>query len=134
MVVARYLPAWLAAVDRALGQSTDPADRVVVWVQANLEQAAAFGHGWLMEAVRQVPHHSDASLEQAHAGMRSALAESWRSLLDGDAGRTSLACAFTVGILEGGFRQLDAGQPAPLVVDLGGRAARGLVDGLTAAG
>jgi AcrR family transcriptional regulator len=134
MVVARYLPAWLAAVDRALGESTDPADRVVVWVQANLEQAAAFGHGWLMESVRVVPHHSDASLEQAHAEMREALAASWRSLLNGDQGRTALACAFTVGILEGGFRQLDAGQPAGLVVDQGGRAARSLVDGLRVAG
>jgi AcrR family transcriptional regulator len=132
MVVARYLPAWLAAVDHALATSEDPAERVVVWVQANLEQAAAFGHGWLMESVRQVPHHSDATLEQAHEGMRAALAESWRVLLDGDEGRTALACAFTVGILEGGFRQLDEGQPGALVVELGGRAARGLVQGLTA--
>lgn len=131
MVVGRYLPAWLAAVDDALRQSQDPADRVVVWVRANLEQAAAFGHGWLMDAVRLVPHHTDEGLEQAHAGMREALAGSWRALLDGDEARTAVACAFTVGILEGGFRQLDDGRPPALVVELGARAAGSLVRGLT---
>jgi AcrR family transcriptional regulator len=134
LVVARYLPAWLAAVDQAMAQVEDPGARVVTWVRANLEQAAASGHGWLMEAVRAVPHRSDETLDQAHSGMRDALAEAWFDLLDGDAQRSILAAAFTLGILEGGFRQLDAGQPVAVVLDMGGRAAESLVRGLAASG
>ncbi len=133
MVVARYLPAWLAAVDEAMAQSEDPATRVVTWVRANLEQAAASGHGWLMEAVRAVPHRSDESLDQAHTGMRDALTEAWLDLLGQDRDRSALAAAFTLGILEGGFRQLDAGQPVARVLEMGTLAAEGLVHGLTPA-
>jgi AcrR family transcriptional regulator len=132
LVVARYLPAWLAAVDQAMAQSEDPGARVVTWVRANLEQAAASGHGWLMEAVRAVPHRSDETLDQAHSGMRDALSDAWFDLLDGDEQRSTLAAAFTLGILEGGFRQLDAGQPVAVVLDMGGRAAESLVRGFTA--
>jgi AcrR family transcriptional regulator len=122
LVVARYLPAWLEAVDHAMAQAEDPGARVVTWVRANLEQAAASGHGWLMEAVRAVPHRSDETVDQAHSGMR-----------DGDEQLSTLAAAFTLGILEGGFRQLHAGQPVALVLDMGTRAAESLVRGLTAA-
>jgi AcrR family transcriptional regulator len=132
LVVARYLPAWLTAVDQAMAQSEDPGDQVVTWVRANLEQATASGHGWLMEAVRAVPHRSDETLDQAHSGMRDALADAWFHLLDGDEQRSTLAAAFTLGILEGGFRQLDAGQPVALVLDMGTRATESLVRGLTA--
>ena len=134
LVVARYLPAWLAAVDEAMAQSEDPGARVVTWVRANLEQAAASGHGWLMEAVRAVPHRSDVTLDQAHSGMRDALTDAWFDLLDGDDERSALAAAFTLGILEGGFRQLDSGKPVALVLDMGARAAESLVSGLTAPG
>jgi AcrR family transcriptional regulator len=134
LVVARYLPAWLAAVDQAMARSEDPGTRVVTRVRANLEQAAASGHGWLMEAVRAVPHRSDQTLDQAHSGMRDALADAWVELLDGDEQRSTLAAAFTLGILEGGFRQLDAGQPVAVVLEMGGRAAQSLVRGLTASG
>jgi AcrR family transcriptional regulator len=134
LVVARYLPAWLAAVDQAMAQSEDPGARVVTWVRTNLEQAADSGHGWLMEAVRAVPHRSDQTLDEAHAGMRDALADAWFDLLDGDEQRSTLAAAFTLGILEGGFRQLDAGQPVAVVLEMGGRAAQSLVRGLTASG
>lgn len=132
LVVARYLPAWLAAVDQAMAQSESPGDRVVTWVRANLEQAAASGHGWLMGAVRAVPHPSDENLDQAHTGMRDALSDAWFNLLNGDQQRSTLAAALTLGILEGGFRQLDAGQPVALVLDMGTRAADSLVRGLSA--
>jgi hypothetical protein len=66
--------------------------------------------------------------------MRDALADAWLDLLDGDEQRSALAAALTLGILEGGFRQLDAGQPVALVLDMGTLAAESLVAGLTAAG
>ena len=42
-----------------------------------------------------------------------------------------IAAGLTRGLLEAGFRQLDTGMPVDVVVDLGEKAARGLVAGIT---
>lgn len=135
MVVERYLPDWLAAVDQALGRAETPAERVVAWVQANLEQAAETGHGWLMEAARALSPLPavDAAVLQAHTGLRQALIEAWQEVLAGDVERSGIAAALTVGILEAAFRQLDNGAPAELVVQLGVAATRAVVAGLAGA-
>ena len=39
LVVERYLPDWLRAVDAAMQAASTPAERVVSWVRVNLEQA-----------------------------------------------------------------------------------------------
>mgnify|MGYP002381844939 CR=1 FL=1 len=132
LVVARYLPAWLDAVGMAMDAADTPADRVVAWVRANLEQAAVAGHGWLMDAARsQAPSASfDYTITQAHTGMRTTLADAWAELLRAHPERVPVAAALTVGIIDAGFRQLDAGQPAELVLQLGTTAAWALVTSL----
>ena len=134
LVVDRYLPEWLAAVAAAVEAAPTPADRVVAWVRANLEQSAASGHGWLMEAARSTsPDASlDANVAAAHTGMRTTLADAWADLLAAHPDRVPIAAGLTVGIVDAGFRQLDHGQPADLVVLLGETAARALVTSLPA--
>jgi hypothetical protein len=56
----------------------------------------------------------------------------WLELLDRDERRSAVAGAMTLAIVETGFRQLDAGQPKDLVMDMGTRAVSGLVLGFTA--
>lgn len=133
LVVDRYLPEWLNAVAEALADAHTPGDRVVAWVRVNLEQAAATGHGWLMEAARsQSPNaEMDESVAEAHAGLRNTLADSWADLLRPHPERIHIAAGLTVGILEAGFRQLDRRHPADLVIHLGTTAARALVDALS---
>lgn len=128
LVVARYLPAWLAEVERALAQAASPADQVVAWVRVNLAQASASGHGWLMEASRATPSEP---VEQAHLDMRNTVSHAWLQLLNGDVARAMIAGSLTMGVLEGGFRQLNQGAPAELVIELAGRAADGLVRSLS---
>ncbi|MGI8457615.1 MAG: TetR/AcrR family transcriptional regulator [Propionibacteriaceae bacterium] len=129
MVVDRYLPAWLEAVSAALEAATAPEDRVVAWVEANLQQAAGTGHGWLMEAARAlVPSPSiEEAVAQAHTGMRDSLTDAWQRLLGPSPDRVAIAAALTVGILDAGFRQIDADRPTGLVVQMGVDAARALV-------
>ncbi|MCW3157037.1 TetR/AcrR family transcriptional regulator [Micropruina sonneratiae] len=133
LVVDRYLPEWLNAVAEALEDAHTPGDRVVAWVRVNLEQAAATGHGWLMEAARsQSPNaEMDESVAEAHAGLRNTLADSWADLLRPHPERIPIAAGLTVAILEAGFRQLDRRHPADLVIHLGTTAARALVDALS---
>ncbi|MGV1010226.1 MAG: TetR/AcrR family transcriptional regulator [Dermatophilaceae bacterium] len=129
MVVQRYLPDWLDAVAAEMGAATTPEERVVTWVAANLQQAARTGHGWLMEAARAHPQAAsvDDAVAQAHAGMRDTLTEAWSDLLATRPERVPVAIALTVGLLDAGFRQIDAGQPSDLVQRMGVDAARALV-------
>jgi AcrR family transcriptional regulator len=129
LVVDRYLPDWFDAVSAAMTAADTPVQRVVAWVEANLRQAAATGHGWLMEAARALTPSPtmDETVVQAHRGMRDSLADAWQELFGVDQDKMLIATALTVGILDAGFRQLDAGRPAPLVLGMVGNAARALV-------
>ena len=135
MVVARYLPAWLAAVDEAVAEAADSRSRLIAWVRANLAEAAAAGHGWLMEAMRTAPTTAGHSIpveavDHAHALMRDVVVATWRDLLGGDEERSAVAAAMTLAIVDTGFRQLDAGRPPDLVDDVCARAVDGLIDRL----
>jgi AcrR family transcriptional regulator len=134
LVIDRYLPAWMTAVEQAMAAATTPGERVVAWVGTNLTQAHAAGHGWLMETMRSNPSSALAQeqVEKAHVAMRETLGAAWLELLGGDMQRTVIAASLTMGILEGGFRQLHAGSPDQLVIDLARRAAESLVQGLSA--
>lgn len=134
LVVNRYLPDWLAAVSLALAGADEADQRILAWVRSNLEQAAATGHGWLMEAARaQAPSPSiEQAVDQAHAGLRDSLAGAWRELLAPDDQRAGVATALTVGILDAGFRQIDLGRTSELVVEMGVDAARALVSAFRA--
>ena len=129
MVVDRYLPDWFDTVSAAMTAADTPEQRVVAWVEANLRQAAATGHGWLMEAARALTPSPtiDEAVAQAHRGMRDSLADAWQDLFGVDQDSILIATALTVGILDAGFRQLDAGRPAQLVLDMAGSATRALV-------
>ncbi|CAM3845653.1 TetR/AcrR family transcriptional regulator [Smaragdicoccus niigatensis] len=129
LVVARYLPAWVDAVDAAMADAEGPQEKVVAWVRANIEQAAATGHGWLTEAFRSTPLSEDL-IERAHTGLRDSLAQAWTELANGDRDRAAVAAALTMGITETGFRQLDAGRSAELVLDMCSEAVRSIVVGL----
>lgn len=132
LVLGRYLPDWLTAVAAAMADAGTPEDRVVAWVRSNLEQAAATGHGWLMEAARTPNATIDESISQAHTGMRDTLTGAWGDLLRAHPDRVPVAAGLTVGILDAGFRQIDRGQPVDLVLQLGTTAARALVASLPA--
>lgn len=135
MVLARHLPAWIEAVSQELEEIEDPAERIVVWVRANLQQAARTGHGWLMGLSRSItPSPATAKvMEAAHAVMRDAVAQAWGQLI-ADPVRMRSAAGLTRGLLEAGFRQLDSGMPVGLVVEVGESAARGLVAGIVGQG
>jgi AcrR family transcriptional regulator len=135
LVIGRYLPAWMTAVEAAMDLAATPGDRVCAWVRTNLTEAGAAGHGWLMEAVRSHPtsNLAQTQVEEAHATMRETLGGAWVELLDGDAERAAIAASLTMGILEGGFRQLNAGSPERLVIELAETAAESLVRGLAPA-
>ena len=69
-------------------------------------------------------------MDDSHAVMRDAIAQAWAALVK-DPTQLRIAAGLTRGLLEAGFRQLDTGMPVDVVVDLGEKAARGLVAGIT---
>lgn len=130
MVLSRYLPAWLAAVGEELEAVEDPGERIVVWVRANLIQAATSGHGWLMGLGTANPRGiTKEVMDSAHTVMRDALAKSWIALVS-DPTRARVAAGLTRGLLEAGFKQLDAGIDVDVVATSGADAARALVEAL----
>ena len=132
LVLARHLPAWIDAVAAELEAVEAPTERIVVWVRANLQQAARTGHGWLMGLSRSItPSPATAKvMDDSHAVMRDSIAQAWAALVQ-DPMQLRVAAGLTRGLLEAGFRQLDSGMPVDVVVDLGEKAARGLVAGIT---
>jgi len=131
MVVSRYLPGWVRTVEQALAAAASPGDRVVAWVRTNLAEASAAGHDWLMESMQdQAASATTEEVDAAHLVMRDTLTSAWLELMDGDEERAGVAAALTLGILDGGFRQLGRGTPLAIVSELAGRAAASLVTGL----
>lgn len=128
LVLARHLPSWLDAVEQELASIDDPADRIAVWVRANVEQAARSGHGWLM-SLGQTTAPSEATIkvmESAHAIMRDVLANAWGKLVD-DRDVAMVGAALVRGLLDACFKQLDAGRDVELVARLGEESARRVV-------
>ena len=131
LVLARHLPAWIDAVAAELEAVDDPAERIVVWVRANLQQAARTGHGWLMGLSRSIaPSPATAKvMDDSHAVMRDAIA----SLGGPRQGPHAAADRRRTDPRSPGgwFPPADTGMPVDVVVDLGEKAARGLVAGIT---
>lgn len=134
LVLERYLPAWLDAVEAELEPLEEPEDRIVAWVAANVRQAGITGHGWLMTlshgitpspATRRV-------MEKAHRVMRETLSQAWGTLVP-DPARCAVAAALTRGVLESAFRQLDSGVAVELVLEVAEQATAGLVAGISGA-
>lgn len=117
MVLARYLPEWLSQLREALHEVSEPGERIVVWLDANLAQAALVGHGWMMAMggdPGKITPTTRAVMEDAHELMRDTLLTAWLELVP-DNDRAMAAAAMTRGVLEAGFRQLDAGADPALV-------------------
>lgn len=112
MVVARHLPGWARAVEDAVAEVEEPGERIVMWVKANLEQAASTGHGWLMQMAQQPgpSRVTSAVADQAHNVLRASLIDAWRQLLP-DPELARLHIALTRGVLQASFIQLDRGFP-----------------------
>ena len=128
LVLARHLPSWLDAVESELATIEDPADRIAVWVRANVEQAARSGHGWLM-TLGQTTAPSEATIkvmESAHAIMRDVLANAWGKLVH-DRDTAMVGAGLIRGLLDACFKQLDAGRDVELVARLGEESARRVV-------
>lgn len=128
LVLARHLPSWLDAVEIELASIDDPADRIAVWVRANVEQAARSGHGWLM-SLGQTTAPSEATIkvmESAHAIMRDVLFNAWGKLVE-DRDTAMVGAGLVRGLLDACFKQLDAGRDAELVARLGEESARRVV-------
>ncbi|SMO39701.1 TetR/AcrR family transcriptional regulator [Propioniciclava tarda] len=107
LVLARYLPRWMRAVDERLARIDDPRERVLEWVRANLEQASVNGHGWLMAVARST------RLEQ---GLRSDLDQAHQTQDFLKSGLSALGLAdmpirteLIRSVVDAGFRSLDAG-------------------------
>lgn len=128
LVLARHLPSWLDAVENELASIDDPADRIAVWVRANVEQAARSGHGWLM-SLGQTTAPSEATIkvmESAHAIMRDVLSDAWGKLVE-DRDAAMVGAALVRGLLDACFKQLEAGRDVELVARLGEESARRVV-------
>lgn len=48
-LMARHMPQWVAALEKGLGDITDPAETIVQWVKINLEQSILQGHDWMTQ-------------------------------------------------------------------------------------
>lgn len=130
LVLERYLPAWLEAVAAELATVEEPDQRIVVWVRANIQQAAHSGHGWLMGLGRRSPSNvTKEVMDSAHSLMRDALADAWGALIQ-DPTRVRVAAGLTRGLLEASFRQMEARVPVDVMVESGQAAARALVEAL----
>lgn len=115
MVMGRYLPAWIAAVDAALDGVDAPRERVVVWARSNLEQAATSGHGWLMRLTRGRPVDSTReAVDGAHYRMGSALQVALEEI---EPGTAAIRAEVIYAMVDAGFRRLDAGDDPLLVID-----------------
>lgn len=127
LVLARHLPDWLSAVHKELADVDDPQERIVVWMRANLEQASTSGHGWLMGLGSSNPSAVTKDvMDAAHSLMRGTLAEAVSALI-ADPARGSVVQGMLRGLLEAGFKQLDAGVSAEVVIPAATQATRSLV-------
>lgn len=129
MVLARYLPAWDAAVTGALEPLEDPGDKVVAWVRVNLEQAVSTGHSWLMDISRGASSSSATAevADYAHRILRDALGSAWLDLvLDEEEAR--IQAFLTLGLLQAAFQHLDSSIPTDRLIDATEKAASALVE------
>lgn len=128
MVIARHLPGWAQAVEAAVAAVDDPGERIEIWMEANLEQAAETGHGWLMQMAQQPgpSRVTSAVADQAHNVLRASLIDAWRSLHP-DPELARLHIALTRGVLQSAFVQLDGGFPPEKLIPAVTAATRALV-------
>nr|NLI50105.1 TetR/AcrR family transcriptional regulator [Propionibacterium sp.] len=109
LVLGRYLPRWTQAVDERVSALTEPRERVLEWVRANLQQAAVNGHGWLMEVARSTRLDNGLQMDLEHAhDTRDFLAE---GLADLGLVNMPIRAEMIRAVVDAGFRSLDSGEP-----------------------
>ena len=116
-VIGKVLPAWTTAVAEALSEVTDPADRLRVFVDTNLAQAASGKHGNLMMMASQVQLSPSvaATLREAHRGMDNVVMVEWRRL---GVPFPELQASLTTSLVAGGFRAVDKGMDLTEVTEV----------------
>jgi AcrR family transcriptional regulator len=125
LVLARYLPRWQRAVDEDLSGYSEPSARVLAWVRANLEQASANGHGWLMAVARisRLDAGLQGELDRAH-NARDFLGE---GLDDLGLANVPIRAEMIRSVVDAGFRSLDAGEDLDAVIRLALSAAEAII-------
>lgn len=116
LVLARYLPQWTQAVNDALTEVSDPHERIATWTRANLEQAAATGHGWLMAVARGItlPATQREAVTSAHGRATDPVRDALSELVD--PAEVDLVTELLRSLVDAGFRRLDAGESPALVI------------------
>lgn len=108
MVLGRYLPRWVQAVDERVRPIGDPRERVLEWVRANLEQASVNGHGWLMEVARSTRLERALQVDLDHAHQtQDFLAD---GLVELGLVNMPIRAELIRAVVDAGFRSLDSGQ------------------------
>lgn len=140
MVLARRLPTWSEALQRALDGLNDPKDIIEAWCLVNLQQASEHGHGWLMDLFSSSQHgrlrktflyadpHNTQSIQSSHSRSQTQdtaaelpllhfhqlvngpLIEAWMLLLPN---RTQIGIELTRGLVQSGMRLIDSAQSNP---------------------
>lgn len=126
MVVQRHLPSWAEAVARAVADESAPADRILAWARANLDQAAATGHAWLVALGAHLREGGERAVASTHADLGRLLADAWREL---DPARAPLLTEITRRLVDAGMARTDAGDDPGMVRDTVLGAVQSLLDG-----
>lgn len=112
MVVQRYLPSWAAAVGDAVAAEDNPSDQVLAWARANLDEAAATGHAWLVALGAGLGETSNDEVAKAHGDLGRLLARAWQQL---DPQRAPLLTEMTRRLVDAGMARIDAGDDPMMV-------------------
>ncbi|KFI40100.1 putative TetR family transcriptional regulator [Bifidobacterium actinocoloniiforme DSM 22766] len=137
MVLVRRLPSWAEALNQALEGRERPDGVILAWAEANLRQAVAHGHSWLMDLFGAVDDESlrrsflyassepgrDDIASDTEAGrddprqamirfyhlVNDPLVEAWRELVPD---RAQTGVELTRGLVQSGMRLIDAQESA----------------------
>ncbi|WP_336248957.1 TetR/AcrR family transcriptional regulator [Stomatohabitans albus] len=105
-VIARWLPTWIDAVDAAVATATNPRDKLLAYIDINLEYAHASSHGKLITIAQSLSPEYRATITSAHEQLAGMVTD-WCARLDPDG--YVLTAAFIQAILNTGFDQLARG-------------------------
>lgn len=125
LVVTREFPAWVRAVEAAVGAAPTPAEAIVAYVSANLREAAVSSHGW-----RSALSKSSLS-EPARARVRDMHTElqqvARRALEDLDPDEVELRLAVVQSLVNACVGRIDVGDDPELVTSYAESATRRLI-------
>lgn len=107
IVLSKHLPPWLDAVEAQISSAQNPAERICLWVKANIEQGKHSSHTWIMSVANgpSLAGHAVQVVKSLHDTLRFSLVEEWKKI---GSPVPQVHAALTRAILESGFRMIDA--------------------------